>query len=51
LKIRLSVLDDRNQPVGKNIAIWVTDDPSRLPVKLAADLPFGSFNLLLRQAK
>jgi hypothetical protein len=51
IKIRLSVADDKNQPVGKNIAIWISDDARRLPVKLTAELPVGSFNLLLREAK
>ena len=51
LKIRLSVFDDKNRPVGRNVAIWVTDDARRLPVKLTADLPVGSFNLLLREAR
>jgi hypothetical protein len=51
LKVRLSIFDDKNRPVGKNIAIWLSDDPRHLPVKLTADLPVGSFNLLLREAK
>jgi hypothetical protein len=51
MKIRLSVFDDSNRPVGKNVAIWMSDDARRLPVKLQADLPVGSFNLLLRDAK
>jgi hypothetical protein len=51
LKVRLSVFDDRNQPVGKNVAIWMSEDARHLPVKLQADLPVGSFNLLLREAK
>jgi hypothetical protein len=51
IKIRLSVTDDKNQPVGKNVAIWISDDPKHLPVKLTADLPVGSFNLLLREAR
>jgi hypothetical protein len=51
LKVRLSVFDGKNQPVGRNIAIWISDDARRLPVKLQADLPVGSFNLLLRDAK
>ena len=51
MKIRLSVFDDRNQPVGKNIAIWLSDDARRLPVKLQADLPVGSFNLVLREVR
>ena len=51
LKVRLSVFDDKNQAVGKNIAIWMSTDARRLPVKLQADLPVGSFNLVLREAK
>jgi hypothetical protein len=50
-KIRVSVSDDKNVPVGRNVAIWMGDDPRRLPVKLTADLPVGSFNLLLRDPK
>jgi hypothetical protein len=50
-KIRLSVFDGKNKAVGKNVAIWISEDARRLPVKLTADLPVGSFNLLLREAK
>src|SRR5216684_1913960 len=50
-KIRVSVSDDKNVAVGRNVAIWMGDDPRRLPVKLTADLPVGSFNLLLRDPK
>lgn len=51
LKIRLNVFDDKGRPVGKNVAIWMSEDARRLPVKLQADLPIGSFNLLLRDAR
>jgi hypothetical protein len=51
LKVKLSVFDDKNKPVGRNVAIWMSDDARRLPVKLQADLPVGSFNLLLREAR
>jgi uncharacterized protein DUF3108 len=51
VKIRLSVFDDKAQPVGKNVFIWISEDERRLPVKLQADLPVGSFNLLLRDVK
>jgi hypothetical protein len=50
LKIRLSV-SEKSRAVGKNIAIWISQDPRHLPVKLSADLPVGSFNLVLREAK
>ena len=49
-KLKLSVFDDKNAPVGRNVAIWIGDDPRRLPLKLQADLPVGSFNLTLRSA-
>ena len=45
------MFDNRNQPVGRNIAIWISEDARRLPVKLTADLPVGNFELLLREAR
>ena len=51
LKIRLSVFDDKGKALGKNVFIWLSEDERRLPVKLQADLPVGSFNLLLRDVK
>jgi len=50
-RIRLSLYDDKNRPVGRNLALWISDDPRRLPVKLQAELAVGSFNLTLRQAQ
>jgi Protein of unknown function (DUF3108) len=49
-KLKLSVFDDKNVTVGRNVAIWIGDDARRLPLKLQADLPVGSFNLTLRSA-
>jgi Tfp pilus assembly protein PilE len=51
LKIRLSVSDDLGKSVGKNVFIWISEDERHLPVKMQADLPVGSFNLLLREVK
>lgn len=51
LKVRLSVFDDKNRPVGRNIAIWISQDARHLPLKLQADLPVGSFNLVLREVR
>jgi hypothetical protein len=50
-RIKASIVDAKGQPVGRNIAIWVSDDARRLPVKLQAELPVGSFNLILRDAR
>ena len=50
-RVNLSVFDDKNTPVGKNVAIWMSDDARRLPVKMQADLTVGSFVLSLREAR
>ena len=50
-RIKLMVFDDKNQAVGRNLAIWISDDARRLPVKLQAELTVGSFNLTLRDAR
>jgi uncharacterized protein DUF3108 len=50
-RLRLSLVDDKNKPVGRNIAMWISDDARRLPVKLQAELAVGSFNLTLREAR
>ena len=45
------ILDAQNQPVWKNIAVWISNDARRLPVRLQAELPVGHFVLSLRQAR
>jgi hypothetical protein len=34
----------------RRIALWVSDDAQRLPLRMEADMPVGTFNLVLRQA-
>ena len=51
LKLALTILDASRQPVGQNIAIWLSTDARRLPVKLQAQLPVGDFVLALKDAK
>jgi hypothetical protein len=48
-QVQALVLDSRGQALGRNIAIWISDDGRRLPVKLQAELPIGSFSLVLRE--
>jgi len=50
-RIKLSLFDDKNKPVGRNLALWISDDARKLPVKLQAELTVGSFNLTLREAR
>jgi hypothetical protein len=49
--LRITILDPSNQPVGKNIGAWISNDSRRLPLKLQADLPVGNFILALRTAQ
>jgi len=50
-KLGVRIVDAQGQPVGDNIAVWISSDARRLPVKMQADLPVGNFVLLLRDAK
>jgi len=50
LRITPTITDERGRLVGRNLAIWVSTDARRLPVKLRADLTVGSFNLVLKSA-
>lgn len=49
--LRISITDMANQPVGQNVAAWISTDARRLPLKLQADLPVGNFALALRTAQ
>ncbi len=33
------------------MAVWISTDARRLPVRLQADLPVGNFNLVLREVR
>jgi Protein of unknown function (DUF3108) len=50
-KVKPVLLDDKGQTVGRNLAVWISDDARRYPVKIQAELPVGSFNLLIREAR
>jgi hypothetical protein len=49
--VAISVVDENNQPVTKNGALWISNDARRLPLKLQGELPVGYFVLLLREAR
>lgn len=49
-KLGVSIVDAQGQTVGQNVGIWLSNDARKLPIKLQADLPVGSFTLALRDA-
>jgi hypothetical protein len=50
-KLNFNVVDSQQRPVGKNISVWMSTDARRLPLRLTADLPVGSFGLALREVR
>jgi hypothetical protein len=49
--LKVGITDAQGQPVWKNIVVWISNDARRLPVKMQAELPVGSFVLVLREAR
>lgn len=46
-KVVPSIVDERGTPTGQTIAVWISDDERRLPLKIEADLPVGRFAIVL----
>jgi|SRR5262245_18181018 len=51
MRLNLTIFGPGNERVGRNLALWMSDDARRLPVRLTAELAVGSFNLVLREAR
>ena len=47
----ITILDGAGKPAAQNVRAWISTDARRLPIKLQADLPVGSFILALRTAQ
>jgi hypothetical protein len=50
-KLTVKIVDSQGQSIGDNIGVWISNDARRLPVKMQADLPVGTFMLALREAR
>ena len=50
-RLRTTLTDDAGQPSGRPIHLWISDTPSRVPVKLQSELTVGSFVLTLAEAR
>ena len=50
IKVTPLILDSKGTAPGRGIALWLSDDARRLPVRLEAQLAVGKFTLVLRQA-
>jgi Protein of unknown function (DUF3108) len=45
------VLDSQGRPAGDELAIWISDDSQRLPLRIDAKVDVGVFRLVLREAR
>ena len=50
LKVTPLVVDAKGAAPGRGMAIWLSNDARRLPVRIEAQLAVGKFTLVLRQA-
>jgi hypothetical protein len=50
-KLKLGIFDSTDRPQGRNVAIWISEDAQRLPIKVEAELTIGTFDLSLRDVK
>ena len=50
-RLRTTLTDEQGKPSGRPIHLWISDTPSRLPVKVQSELSVGSFVLTLNNAK
>jgi hypothetical protein len=50
-KIVPVVTDEQGQTVGMNLGIWISKDAARYPLKIQAEMPLGTFVLLLRESR
>jgi hypothetical protein len=50
-KVVPAIRDQKGQPVGRGLAVWISDDARRLPLRIQAQMPVGSFVLTLREAR
>ena len=50
-RIRTTLAGEDGQPSGRPIHLWISDTPSRVPIRIQTELTVGSFNLSLREAR
>ncbi len=49
--LRIAIADAQGKSVASNARAWISTDPRRIPLKLQADLPVGSFVLALKELR
>jgi Protein of unknown function (DUF3108) len=50
-QVKTSIVDATGETAAKHVALWLSTDARRLPVKVRAELPFGDFTLTLRDVR
>lgn len=50
-KVTINAIDQDGKPAARGMAVWFSNDARRLPVKIEAGLPVGSFTLTLSSVR
>jgi hypothetical protein len=50
-KVSISAIDQDNKPAARSMTVWFSNDARKLPVKMEAGLPVGSFTLTLTSVR
>ena len=50
-KVSISAIDQDNKPAARSMTVWFSNDARKLPVKMEAGLPVGSFTLTLSSVR
>lgn len=50
-KVSINAIDQDGKPAARSMAVWFSNDARRLPVKMEAGLPVGSFTLTLSSVR
>jgi hypothetical protein len=48
--VGMTITNELGLPAAEDAAVWISDDERRLPLRMQASLPIGTFVLLLRDA-
>lgn len=49
--LNLSIVNEKREPVAKNVSVSISTDARHLPLRMQAELPIGKFVLSLREAR
>jgi len=50
-RVEPAIVGDTGEIGARGLTVWISDDPRRLPMRMEAEMPVGTFNLTLRKVQ